>query len=155
MRKYSVSALIVCLVLFLAVTAYAYERCMMCGMNAGNSETKFTVEVTEGGKDLTAGTYSFCCLNCLVLFKTRMRTGKIGSVLARDYDTVTGQYDSGQMIDAKTAFYIVESELRPKGSMPPMMSIFSAQKKAEISKKVYGGRILNWEEVREYTERWQ
>ena len=155
MRKYSVSALIVYLVLALAIETYAYERCMMCGMDAGRSETKFTVEVTEGSKDVAVGTYSFCCLHCLVLFKTRMRTGKVGSILARNYDTVTEKYDSGEMIDAKQAFYVVESTLRPKGSMAPMMVIFSTQKKGAMSQNLYGGRLLNWEKVWEYTERSQ
>jgi nitrous oxide reductase accessory protein NosL len=84
-----------------------------------------------------------------------MKTGEIGSILARDYNTVTEEYDSGEMIDAKKAFYVVESTLRPKGSMAPMMSIYSAREKAEMSKEVYGGTILSWEEVWDYTERFQ
>lgn len=155
MRKYSASALIIGLVLSLAVEAYAYERCIMCGMDAGKSETKFTVEVTKGNKDVDTGIYSFCCLHCLVLFKARMKTGNLSSILVRDYDTVTEEYDSGDMIDAKKAFYVVESTLRPRGSMAPMMSIYSTREKAEISKEVYGGRMLSWEEVWEYTERLQ
>lgn len=155
MKKYSVSAFIIGLVLSFTIKAYAYERCIMCGMDAGKSETKFTVEVTAGSRDVAVGKYSFCCLHCLVFFKARMTTGNIDSILARNYDTVTKEYDSGEMIDAKKAFYVVESELHPKGSMPPMMSIFSTQKKAEMSQKVYGGRVMNWEEVWEYTERSQ
>lgn len=147
-----VFALTFSLILFPGLMAHAFERCIMCGMDAQKSETKFTVQVTEGTKAVRAGEYSFCCLHCLVLFKARLKGGKIGSILARDYNTVTEKYDSGEMIDANKAFYLVESGLRPKGSMVPFMLIFSTRKTAEIFKKVHGGRILNWEEVWKYTK---
>ena len=138
--------------LFTVSGASAFERCIMCGMDAQKSETKFTVQVTKGTKDVPSGEYSFCCLHCLVLFKARLKDGKIETIIVRDYNTVTEKYDSGEMIDSSKAFYLVESDLRPKGSMVPFMLIFSTQKTAEMFKKAYGGKILDWKEVWEYTE---
>ena len=139
------------LILFPGFFALAFERCIMCGMDAQKSETKFTVQIIEGTKEIPAGEYSFCCLHCLVLLKARMKGGKTGSILARDYHTVTEKYDSGKMIETNKAFYLVESRSRPRGSMVPFMLIFSTQKTAEKYKEAFGGRILNWEEVWKYT----
>jgi hypothetical protein len=124
----------------------------MCGMDAQKSETKFIIHVTEGTKNIPSGHYSLCCLHCLVLLNTHLKEGKIDSVLARDYNTITSDYDSGEMIDAKKAYYLIESRLRPKGSIVPFMLIFSTMNSAEIFKKTYGGNILNWQEVWDYTQ---
>ena len=139
------------LILFSDFSAPASERCIMCGMDAQKSETKFTVQIIEGTKEVPAGQYSFCCLHCLILLKDRMKGGKTGSILARDYHTVTETYDSGKMIEANKGFYLVESRSRPKGSMVPFMLIFSARETAQKYKETFGGRILNWEEVWKYT----
>ena len=139
--------------IFTTVSAVsAFERCIMCGMDSQKSETKFTAQVIKGTKDVPSGEYSFCCLHCLLLFKTMMKEGKIGAISVRDYNTVTEKYDSGEMVNATQAFYLIESDLRPKGSMVPFMLIFSTQKTAEIFKKAYGGKILDWKEVWAYTE---
>ena len=151
MRIKTIPALAIGLILFSGFSALAFERCIMCGMDAQKSETKFTVQIIEGTKEIPAGDYSFCCLHCLVLLKARMKGGKTGSILARDYHTVTEKYDSGEMIEAKKGFYLVESRSRPKGSMVPFMLIFSTQKTAEKYKEAFGGRILNWEEGWKYT----
>ena len=134
------------------VPVKAFERCIMCGMDAQKSETKFIIHVTEGTKNIPSGHYSLCCLHCMVLLKANLKDGKIDTVLARDYNTITSDYDSGEMIDAKKAYYLVESRLRPKGSMVPFMLIFSTLDSAEIFKKTYGGNILNWKEVWSYTQ---
>ena len=154
MKNKTASALTAFLLFFIFTVsaASAFERCIMCGMDAQKSETKFTTQVIKGTKDVSSGEYSFCCLHCLVLFKARLKEGKIGTVFVRDYNTVTEKYDSGEMIDSSKAFYLVESNLRPKGSMVPFMLVFSTEKTAEMFKKAYGGRILNWKEVWEYTE---
>ncbi|MDY6971938.1 MAG: nitrous oxide reductase accessory protein NosL [Thermodesulfobacteriota bacterium] len=145
-------ALIIVLFIFVCAPGMAVERCIMCGMDAQKSETKFTIQITEGTKDIPAGKYSLCCLHCLVILKAKIKGGNIGSVLARDYDTVTQKYDSGEMIDASKAFYLVESRLRPRGSMIPFMLIFSDRATAETYKHASGGRILNWVQVWKYTE---
>ncbi|MBU1054023.1 MAG: nitrous oxide reductase accessory protein NosL [Proteobacteria bacterium] len=152
MKIKTIMALIIVIILFPVIFVQASERCIMCGMDALKSETKFIIEITEGKKEISAGKYSLCCLHCLVILKARIPGGKIGSILARDYDTVTGQYDSGKMIDAKNAFYLVESNARPKGSMVPFMLIFSSESTAEKYKKVYGGKIFNWTDIWKYTE---
>ena len=130
----------------------AFERCMMCGMDAAGSETKFIVQIVEGAGDVPPGKYSFCCLHCLVLFRTCMKGGKFGFIRVRDYNTVTRTHDSGEMADAGDAFYLVESGLRPRGSMVPFMAAFSARETAERYRKIYGGRILNWKEAWKYME---
>lgn len=154
MKRKTVLTLVFCLFFFSSLTASAVERCIMCGMDSQKSETKVVIEVTKGAKEIDAGRYSLCCLHCLLLLKEHLekRGGQIGSILVRDYNTVTEEYDSGDMVDAKKAFYLVEGNLRPKGSMVPFMLIFSTQKTASMFKKVYGGRILNWGEVWEYTK---
>ncbi|MDY6855507.1 MAG: nitrous oxide reductase accessory protein NosL [Thermodesulfobacteriota bacterium] len=139
-------------ILFPCFLAFAVERCIMCGMDTQKSETKFTVQITEGTKEVPSGEYSFCCLHCLVLLKARIKGGKIDSIMVRDYNTVTHKYDSGDMIDARKAFYLVESRLRPKGSMVPFMLVFSAQETAETFQEVYGGRVLDWEGIWKYTQ---
>jgi hypothetical protein len=141
-----------CIILVSYVPAKAFERCIMCGMDAQKSETKFIIHVTEGIKNIPSGHYSLCCLNCLILLNTHLKEGKIDSVLARDYNTITSDYDSGEMIDAKKAHYLIESRLRPKGSMVPFMLIFSTMNSAEIFQKAYEGKILNWQAVWDYTQ---
>ena len=152
MKEKKIIAFTICFILFSVLSAPAFERCIMCGMDADKSETKFTVQLTKGSKELSKGEYSFCCLHCLVLFKLLLKDGEIGSILVRDYNTVADKYDSGDMIDAAKAFYLVEGNLIPKGSMVPFMLIFSTQKTAGIFKKMYGGRILNWEQALKYTK---
>jgi nitrous oxide reductase accessory protein NosL len=152
MRSKRIMVFTIGLILFPCFLAVAIQRCIMCGMDAQKSETKFTVQITEGTKEVPPGEYSFCCLHCLVLLRARMKGGKISSIMVRDYNTVTHKYDSGDMIDAIKAFYLVESGLRPRGSMVPFMLVFSAREKAEMFKKVYGGRILDWEGIWKYTE---
>ena len=151
-KKFSFLVLIFCFILFYGIIGQAFERCIMCGMDAQKSETKFTVDVVKGTKAVLAGEYSFCCLHCLVIFKARLSEGAIGRILTRDYNTITGEYDSGEMFDVKDGFYLLESGLRPQGSMVPFMLVFSNRKTAEMFKKVHGGRILNWEEVWKYTK---
>jgi len=152
MKIKTVLLLTVALIILPVSMVLAFERCIMCGMDAHKSETKFVVQVIEGTRDVTPGKYSFCCLHCLVLFKAWLKGGKIGSILVRDYNTVTNKYDSGGMIDAGKAFYLVESGLRPRGTMVPFMTVVSTGEIAEGYRRVYGGRILNWEEVWRYTD---
>ncbi len=135
-----------------ACPAGAFERCIMCGMDAQKSETKFSINLVKGDKKIKPGKYSFCCLHCLVLFRAHLKDGKIDSITARDYNSITSGYDSGDMIPAEDAFYLVESSLRPNGSMVPFMLIFANRKTAEIYKKAYGGKILKWTEILKYTK---
>ena len=155
MKIKTVPLLAVALIILPVSMVLAFERCIMCGMDAQKSETKFVVQQIEGTRDVTPGKYSFCCLHCLVLFEAWLKGGKIGSILVRDYNTVTNKYDSGEMIDAGKAFYLVESRLRPRGSMVPFMTVFSTGEIAERYRRVYGGKILNWEEVWKYTENYR
>ena len=141
-----------CIIFFTCFPAEAFERCIMCGMDAQKSETKLIIHVTKGTKNIPSGHYSLCCLHCMVILNAHLREGDIDSVLARDYNTITSDYDSGEMINAKKAYYLIESRLRPKGSMVPFMLIFSTIDSAEIFKKTYGGKILNWEDVWDYTQ---
>lgn len=142
MKIKTIAALVITIFLFPVFLVHAAERCIMCGMDALKSETKFIVQITEGTKEIAPGKYSMCCLHCLVILKAKMKSGKIGSILARDYDTVTEKYDSGKMIDAKNAFYLVESQAHPKGSMVPFMLILSTRETAEKHKWWFGNKTL-------------
>ncbi|MDY6932694.1 MAG: nitrous oxide reductase accessory protein NosL [Spirochaetota bacterium] len=152
MKNIVILLLIIIFIPSLRSNTLSIERCIMCGMDSNKSETKFEVHVSKGTKEIASGCYSFCCLHCVVLFKYRLSGGEIGSILVRDYNTVTSKYDSGEMIEAKKGFYLVESELLPKGSMVPFMLVFSTYETANKFRKVYGGRIFNWKEVWGYTE---
>ena len=120
-----------------------FEKCLMCGMDASKSETKFTAKV-EGNSKVQSGEYAFCCLRCLLTFEKRIETGRVYDIKARDYDT-------GKMFDATQGFFLIESEKLPQGSMVPFMLIFSDQEIAGKYQKVYGGKIVNWYKIREYT----
>ena len=147
-----IGAFVLCLIIFSGLSASAFERCIMCGMDADKSETKFIIEITKGTGEIAAGRYSLCCLHCFVLLKEHLKKGRIGDILVRDYNTVTDEYDSGEMVDAEKASYLVEGSVRPKGSMVPFMLVFASGQTAENFQKAYGGRVLNWEEVLKYTE---
>ena len=139
-------------IFFSTSMVYAVDRCIMCGMDSQKSETKFVVQVLKGTKKIPAGSYALCSLHCFVLIQSNVGRDKIGSIMARDYNTVTDDYDSGEMIDARKGYYLIEGKLLPKGSMYPFMLIFSTEKTAKIYQKIYGGRILNWKEVLHYTK---
>jgi nitrous oxide reductase accessory protein NosL len=124
----------------------AAEKCMMCGMNAALSETKFTARIIDGSKQVTAGDYAFCCLRCFLTFEKRVGKEKIRKIKSRDYD-------KGTMFEAEKGFFLVESEKRPTGSMTPFMLIFSDRPTADKYQTVYGGRVIGWDEVRRYTEK--
>jgi nitrous oxide reductase accessory protein NosL len=55
------------------------------------------------------------------------------------------------MFDATQGFFLIESEKLPQSSMVPFMLIFSDQEIAGKYQKVYGGKIVNWYKIREYT----
>ena len=145
-RKILFSIVLFAAVISLAgIETYGFERCIMCGMDADKSETKYIVVVEKGSKELKKGDYGLCCLHCLVLLRKNLeaRGGTMGSILTMDYNTK-------EMTDARKAFYLIESELIPKGSMVPFMLAFKDQGTAETFKKVYGGIILNWEKTVKY-----
>ncbi|MGV8075124.1 MAG: nitrous oxide reductase accessory protein NosL [Syntrophobacteraceae bacterium] len=148
MWKKPVLGLMMFAILFSWSAACAGEKCIMCGMDAAQSETKFTVQVTEGNEKVQAGGYSFCCLRCLLTFMRKMETGKVADIQARDYD-------SGKMFDASVGFFLVESEKLPSGSMVPFMLIFSVRETADRYQKTHGGRVLGWDDVRSYTEKYK
>ncbi len=146
MRAKTILILMLCLIQFSSFAAFAFEKCIMCSMDAEKSETKFAVQVREETKDIPAGEYAFCCLHCLLIFQHRIGGGKITSIHVRNY------YHKAKMIEAEKGFYLVESKLHPNGSMVPFMRIFSSEKDAEMFKEEFGGRILDWEEVWKYVE---
>jgi nitrous oxide reductase accessory protein NosL len=146
MKNKLVLGLMMFTIIFSWSAACAAEKCIMCGMDAAKSETKFTAQVIEGTEKVPAGNYAFCCLRCLLTFNRRLETGRIGDIQARDFD-------NGTMFDAAKGFFLVESEKRPAGSMVPFMLIFSDRDVANRYQKMHGGKVLGWDEVRRYTEK--
>jgi len=131
---------------------YASESCIMCSMDARKSETKIIVQIINGTRDIANGKYSLCSLHCLFVLKKNLPGDATGAILIRDYANVSGGDPTGEMIDAKKAYYLMESALRPKGSMPPFTLAFSTSATAESFKKAYGGKIMNWDELSAYME---
>lgn len=129
---------------------YASESCIMCSMDARKSDTKIVIQVKKGTKGMPKGTYSLCSLHCLFVLQKHLPPDDIQHIMIRDYATVSGDYDSGDMIDATKAYYLVKSSLRPKGSMPPFVTAFSTIAVAEDFKRTYGGKIMAWKEIKAY-----
>jgi len=125
--------------------ADSFERCIMCGMDADISETKYTLVVEEGCSEIKKGNYGLCCLHCLVMLRKNLEAkgGRIGNIQTRDYNTK-------EMVDAGKAFYLIESTLIPKGSMVPFILAFQDRSAFETFQKVYGGALLDWEGVVRY-----
>lgn len=121
------------------------ERCIMCGMKVEKSETKYMVTVKKGTEELKKGDYGFCCLHCLVVLRQKLRAkgGIIGDILTLDYNTK-------KMIDARMAYYMIESKIIPKGSMVPFVIAFKDRPTAEMFGKAYGGTIMDWDSTLKY-----
>ena len=118
---------------YIALPAAASQRCMLCGMDVGKSETAFYAKMKNGRM------YPLCSMQCVYMLEMN---AKEKAVSIR-----TEKYPTARLINAKTAFYICESKLVPKGSMVPYMTAFASKEDAEEYQKKYGGRILNFDQA--------
>jgi len=145
MKKFPVYFICIIILMITVSSSLGMERCIMCGMDADKSETKYIITVTKGTNEIKKGDYGLCCLHCLVLLRQNLEAkgGHSGKVLTMDYNTK-------EMFDAQTAFFLVESKLIPSGSMVPFILGFKEQATARTFQKVYGGLIIDWAKIVKY-----
>jgi nitrous oxide reductase accessory protein NosL len=130
------------LMLYLAAfvgAALAYQRCLLCGMDVDKSETAFYVKMASGRM------YPLCSFQCVYMLMMNTKE-KAASVRTEDYSTC-------RLINAKTAYFLCESRLIPKGSMVPYILAFASKDKAEEYKKKYGGRVLDFDGAMEIVKK--
>jgi hypothetical protein len=110
-------------------------RCLMCGMDAAESETMFVLNL-RGERKMYA-----CCLNCADQLMDRLGDDFISMT--------TSDFGSQEQVEASAAYYVEGSEVIPRGSMFPFLPAFGAREDAEALVKKSGGKILTYEEALE------
>lgn len=126
------------LVLFIFVTmvvtvAYAADKCSLCGMRVDEAKKQYFVITTKDGK-----TQKACNQGCAVTFMENIKD-TVKSVEAIDYNT-------GKPMDAKSAFYVKGSKVRPVMGGESVVS-FSKKEDAEKFMKENGGRIMSYDDL--------
>jgi hypothetical protein len=119
--------------------ALAYQRCLLCGMDVDKSETAFYMKMENRRM------YPLCSMHCLHMLEMN---AKEKAVSIR-----TEKYPTSHTIDAKTAYFLCESRLIPKGSMVPYILAFDSKDEAQEYKKKFGGRILDFEGAMEMVKK--
>jgi hypothetical protein len=109
------------------------KSCALCGKEiTAETAGRLTLDV---GKEL-----SMCCAYCMSRIK--MRIGK------QPFDAVTVCFSTGQKIDFKKAFFVVESDEAPccRPSVLAFVSLEEAQKFAQSR----NGRIISYKAIFDY-----
>lgn len=102
-------------------------RCDMCGMDVSKSETKFRLKLHDSMKYAC----SFSCANML-----REKLEAVSAIETTDYNTA-------RFINVDAATFVVQSDVIPKGSMPPFILAFSSTEDAEGFISEHNGKILD------------
>ncbi len=119
--------------------ALAYQRCLLCGMDVDKSETAFYVKMESGR------IYPLCSFQCVHMLRMNAKE-KAASIRTEDYST-------SRLINVRTAYFLCESRLIPKGSMVPYILAFASKDKAEEHKNKFGGRILDFDGAMEIVKK--
>lgn len=121
------------LVALLLVPARAGEvlRCKMCGMDAAKSQTMFVAHQKDKDSE------SLCSLHCVVILE-KLDAGTVFTQLE------TRDYSSGELMDARKAFYLEESSIIPKGSMAPFLPAFQEKATAEQYARRFQGKVVDY-----------
>ena len=108
--------------------------CKQCGMNRTKfSHSRMVVTYKDGS---STGT---CSINCAVVDMKANKGKEVASFQV-------GDYDSKQLIDAKTAVWVIGG--KKKGVMTPVAKwAFADKKAAEAFVKESGGRLATFDEV--------
>ncbi len=130
MRKIPFIVAAVLVIVLVAASANAEEKCSLCGMNlAGNENTAFVVEKTSGE------TVTYCCAHCGLW------------VMAKEADAVksakTRDFIGGEWINAKEAVYLFNSKAVP--ACAPSWIAFAKKKDAEKFRKGFGGTVMTYD----------
>lgn len=111
------------------------KTCALCGKDI-RARTACRITLDEG-KELNA-----CCSFCAA--NIRRRIGR------QPFDAVTVCYSTGEKIDFKTAYFVVESDETP--CCTPSVLAFSSLEEAEKFVAGKSGRIMSVLEVMNYVE---
>ncbi len=120
------------LLLVMALTASAADKCPLCGMNISGNENTAMVITMQSGEEVT-----HCCPHC-GLWVLATEKDKVKSAKTRDFI-------SGEWIAPEKAVYLYNSKAVPACS--PSWIAFGSKKEAEMFKKGFGGKIYGYEEA--------
>jgi hypothetical protein len=121
-------------ILFLAssLSAWAVERCIVCGMDLSKyPHTRYVVEASEGKKYATCGVQ--CGLTLHLRFKDGWKQATASDLL------------SNRPFDARRGFYVYKSSVIT--DMAPGFIAFKKRANAEKFAKGFGGRLVDYEEA--------
>jgi hypothetical protein len=131
-----IRVLLTILLVFLPAAGFAKapHRCHMCGMDSAKSQTEFVALLDDGTEEHT------CSLHCVYILEKLNTAHKITNLETRDFT-------SGSLIDARSAHYMKESSLIPKGSMAPFLFAFSNKEDADKYAQKYKGTIVTFDDA--------
>ena len=121
------------LVAVLSIVAYAADKCSLCGMRVDEAKKQYFTITTKDGKKQKA-----CNQGCAVTFMENIKDN-IKTVEAVDYN-------SGKLIDAKSAFYVKGSKVQPVMGGESVVA-FSRKEDAEKFMKDNGGRLMSYDDL--------
>ncbi|MGQ9896361.1 MAG: nitrous oxide reductase accessory protein NosL [Acidobacteriota bacterium] len=113
----------------------AHATCPICGMPVIPEESENRFEATIPNQPPVP----LCSALCAVVYTDRHP--EVTRLDVFDYQHRT-------LVPAKTAFHLYGSKLEVQAAMPPITASFAVQSDAEAARKIHGGRVLTWEELR-------
>lgn len=114
------------------LSAWAVERCIVCGMDVSKyPHTRYVIETTEGKKYVTCGVQ--CGLTLHLRFGDKWKSGSAADLL------------SNRPFDVKKGFYVYKSSVIT--DMAPGFIAFKSRVNAEKFAKGFGGQVVTYEEA--------
>ena len=108
-------------------------KCNLCGMDTTASKGRFVIDF-ENGKRVLA-----CSGHCAVSLASKE--------VSKVFKATVYAYDTGQMVNARQAVYVLDSNLVPEGSMPPSVVALSSQDAADKFIAAHGGHKKGFVEL--------
>jgi len=114
---------------------FGKDQCSFCVMNIVD-KTHAAQYVTAKGKQ-----FKFDAIECMVNDLSDKTELELAYLLVSDYG------NPGQMVDAKTATFLISPEI--KSPMGANLSAFSAKEKAIETQQNHTGKIFTWEALQQ------
>ena len=115
---------------------YGKDQCSFCMMNIVD-KTHASQYVTKKGKQ-----FKFDAVECLVNDLNQKNEEDLAIILVANYG------NPGEMIDAKSATYLISSAI--KSPMGVILSALETSEKAIELQQQYSGEIYNWESLKKH-----
>jgi DeoR family transcriptional regulator, copper-sensing transcriptional repressor len=134
-RKYC-STLLFCIFFLMtfSMSAWAVERCIVCGMDVSEyPHTHYVVKTADGKAYVTCGVQ--CGLTLHLRFKNKWKSATASDLL------------SNRPFDVKKGFYVYKSTVIT--DMAPGFISFKRKVNAEKFAKGFGGRVVTYQEALE------